>query len=199
MTTLSDATWSALAAEYLDDRDDAGAGANALKLAEYVNLKVQTFDFGEWERFVYPSHHWVPVDDPEPYAGLEELKRAWDAAHVIHVSDCYHDHPVFSRLDNLRFRVWHDSGHVIHDLGFDRVGELDLFIVQARSILKERFHVCWPTAKLDHHGIVEALFSESVYQLAAAIHLGTFPDQQHVRTPGPVARALLDAWGLSRP
>jgi hypothetical protein len=198
--TLSDATWEGLSNEYLYGwssitlDDQADAESNAHELAEYLYTQVS---YNRTDgRLEYLGNIWLPVDNPEPYNGLEELSEAiyqhgtrrlnGQTWLPIEVSDCYHDHPVFARVDNLRFRIWHDTGHYLKALGFDRLGELQLFIQQAHGF---DFH---PQRK----HLVEALFSESVYQLAASVVLGTFPDVQHVRTPGPVGRALLDAWGL---
>jgi hypothetical protein len=198
--TLSDQTWKGLSDEYLYGWSTIGwveidtARANAHQLAEHLATKVEYWEVHGSGREVlqYLGTTWSPVDNAEPYADAAELFEAFYAQHQpaprepIKVSDCYHDHPVFSRLDNLRFRVWHDTGHYIKNLGFDRGSELELFVTQA-SFLKH---------ETNGRALVDALFSESVYQLAASVVLGTFPDVQHVRTPGPVGRALLDAWGL---
>jgi hypothetical protein len=199
--TLSDETWKGLSDEYLYGWSTIGwveidtANANAHQLAEYLARKVEYTSWRstpDWdaEGLSFLGIPWSPVDNSEPYEGLEDLTAAHQIADAtgrpVHVSDCYHDHPVFTREDNLRFRVWHDTGHILSHLGFDRGSELELFVTQA-SFLKHE-----PNGR----ALVDALFSESVYQLAASVVLGTFPDVQHVRTPGPVGRALLDAWGL---
>jgi hypothetical protein len=202
--TLSDQTWKGLSDEYLYGWSTIGwaeidqAQHNAHELAEYLYTQVEYLpEILDGDRLLYAGIAWVPVLDSEPYAGLPELSEAFHQyvnqlrpghppSGPIKVSDLYHDHPVFLRVDNLRFRVWHDTGHVFANLGFDRGGELELFVRQAQ-ILK---------VETNGRALVDALFSESVYQLAASVVLGTFPDVQHVRTPGPVGRALLDAWGL---
>jgi hypothetical protein len=197
MTTLSTSTWEALSHEYLDFRstnDDPGARSNAVDLAKYVwvNTRVDGLDGSVTSIYHRNSRvRWVPVDNAEPYETYEALRWAWaNGPHPLQVSDCYHDHPVWSREDNLRFRVWHDTGHLTHNLGFSADEELELFILQARG-----FHLVTGARQPE---LVDALFSESVYQLAAAKVLGTFPDKQFVRTPGPVGRAVLDAWGFGR-
>ncbi len=183
--TLSDETWQNLAREYFGDfRNDAQAIDSANRLADHLALLVD----GPSPDLQYLGVLWTPVQNSEPYDGLASLSEAiyQDGESVyatpVQVSDLYHDHPVFTRDDNLRFRVWHDTGHYLRQQGFDRAGELELFTIQAQQLAKRP--------------LIDALFSESVYQLAASITLGTFPDKQYVRTPGPVGRALLDAWGL---
>lgn len=194
--TLSDATWTALCDEYLHgehEQTDEQAEVNAHRLAQYLDSQVVHLS---GDAFKYLDVAWRPVDNPEPYDGLGELSEAFTqfyrcGANVL-VSDCYHDHPVFSRVTNLQFRIWHDTGHYLRQKGFDRSGELELFVIQAQT-----FGSTWHRDHgSDKRSLVDALFSESVYQLAASVVLGTFPDQQYVRTPGPVGRALLDAWGL---
>jgi hypothetical protein len=194
MTTLSDSTWRALSHEYLDGhpRDDQHRAIdNADRLADFVSrqTEVVTDVGGDAITAIYAAYsgvRWVPVDNSEPYADFDALRTARRLGSPLEVSDLYHDHPVFSREENLRFRVWHDTAHLDCNLGFSADEELDLFRLQA-----QRF----PAGRTE---LVDALFSESVYQLAAAKVLGTFPDKQFVRTPGPVGRAVLDGWGFAR-
>jgi hypothetical protein len=185
--TLSDATWSALADEYgqaLDGSHGVNSSLvgelNAEALAEYVRgqvldtLPALSADSG--------LHWWRPVDDDTPYRDFAAMRAAWDRGRWLEVSDLWHDHPVFTREDNLRFRVWHDTAHLVEDLGFSDENEVELFVRQARGIGDRQ--------------VIDALFCESVYQLAYCRVNGGYPDRQVVRTPGPVARALLDGLGL---
>lgn len=192
--TLSNDTWSRLSTEYLTGGhwdNQSRATANAYDLSQYVCQQVlYARSPNGVESLHYLDIKWVPVNNPEPYDGLESLEEAiyqqgCDTRKPVQVSDCYHDHPVFTRIGNLCFRVWHDTGHYLRRKGFDPTGELELFVQQAQTF-----------GSANNRALVDALFSESVYQLAACVSLGGFPDEQHVRTPGPVARALLDAWGL---
>jgi hypothetical protein len=192
--TLSDQTWKGLSNEYLYGWSTIGwaeidtAKDNAHQLAEHLTALVDyepRRPFTE-EHLQYTGLTWIPVDYSEPYEGLADLQSDIVAGRVLLVSDLYHDHPVFLRTDNLRFRVWHDTGHALANLDFSRGDELQLFVRQAQDL----------KGLPNGRALVDALFSESVYQLAASVVLGTFPDVQHVRTPGPVGRALLDAWGL---
>lgn len=197
-TLLSPSTWSALAHEYFSPGPEPvgqhGAFWQAAELASYIAKLV------EGPRRILHSATtlqyivlWQAIDDPEPYRDLEHMSNHWDEVLAgkgsLYVSDCHHNHPVFSREDNLRFRVWHDTGHLKRQRDFTPDGEVQLFIDQANDLAG------LPNGK----ALVEALFSESVYQLAACIHLDGFPDVQHVRTPGPVGRALLDGWGFRFP
>lgn len=175
-TILTPTIWSALAAEYLSEPalPSIKAWLNARHLGDYIAGEVAELDNAR--RLTFEATHWFPVQNSEPYSDLDSMRRAWRDDAVVQVSDLYHDHPVWDRVDNLRFRVWHDTGHILTGNDFTPDGELTLFAHQARQ-LDER--------------CAEALFSESVYQLAACIHLGAFPDVQHVRTPGPVGRHVL--------
>ena len=190
-TVFSDSTWQALAAEYNEALSpdlvvgDRIAEQNARLLAEHVAGRVEVSTLPDGRMSV---SGWVPVEDPEPYESFEDMRADFMVA-ISHpstlrmvVSDMYHDHPVFSREDNLRFRVWHDTAHLVENLGFTPNEEVELFQRQALGIESPRVRA--------------ALFCESVYQLAASVVLGEFPDRQAVRTPGPVGRAVLDAWGL---
>jgi hypothetical protein len=191
--TLSDQTWKGLSDEYLYGWSTIGwveidtAKDNAHQLAEHLHKLVDFYpEILDGERLTYSGLTWRPVLDSEPYDGLADLQSDIVAGRVLLVSDLYHDHPVFLRTDNLRFRVWHDTGHALANLDFSRGDELQLFVRQAQDL----------KGLPNGRALVDALFSESVYQLAASVVLGTFPDVQHVRTPGPVGRALLDAWNL---
>lgn len=192
-TILSPAIWDALAHEYLravgDTHQDLVAVSNAQSLGDYVDLQVEggerphpnsgdsTFEYrhaGAW---------WCESRDPEPYADLDELARAW-AVTTVFVSNQYCDHPVWSVRQNVKFRIWHDTHHVVTRNGFDPDGELRVFAHAAKELDGE----CWD----DTGALIDALFCESVYQLAACLHLGGFPDRQAVRTPGRAGRRVLE-------
>jgi hypothetical protein len=183
-TLIEDWEWQALASEYLFGHvyDDSHlAGVNAQWLRDHV-----------WDHVNELSNHsgtyrhlrvnWVPVQDDTPYVDVEHLNNCWREARelgrgALSVSDLHHDHPVFGREDNLRFRIWRDTAHVIHGLDFDVDSEVRLFGIQARDLDSRT---------------VQALFCESIYQLAAFVALGEYPDAQRVRTPGPVGRRVLE-------
>jgi len=192
---LSNATWQALAAEYNKALRGAADGylgiesvTNAEALADYVGERTRTIteDGVTLVWCLGRASVWEAVEDDTPYVDFEAMVTAYDESIVtplkLQVSDLWHDHPVFSRDDNLRFRVWHDTAHIDHGLSFTADDEVELFRAQAAGIGSQ--------------AVRDALFCESVYQLAAAHVAGKYPDRQVVRTPGPVGRALLDAWGL---
>lgn len=189
---LSPVLWAKLADEYLNpvhEGSNADAQRNARILGEYVDQQVHTVQ-PFWYRYL--GVNWVATVDPEPYDGLAAMsddynRAARDRKHEVLVSSQYCDHPVWSEETNVRFRVWHDTGHVLSGNGFDVDGELRLFAAQARTMLETGPNGQYVSTKY----LVDALFSESVYQLAACVHLDGFPDQQYVRTPGPVGRLVL--------
>lgn len=182
--------WTLLAHEYLHptQAQQAQGASNARELADHIAGQVLGPLPELGGELAYKGAQWRPVEDSEPYASLKEMVlfdryvRRHEGAALL-VSDLYHSHPVFTREDNLRFRVWHDTGHIEHGLGFDVDGELRLFSVQARALIDGSPAV--------PDGVIDALFSESVYQLAACVHLGGFPDVQHVVSPGPIGRQVL--------
>jgi len=182
---LGATVWAELANEYLEGTSLTGV-ANAQRLATFLDHQVETVQ-PYW--FKHLGVAWVATINPEPYADLEAMSVDYLEADRHHnsevlVSSCYCDHPVWTEEQNLKFRVWHDTGHVLSGLGFDPDGELRLFAKQARAFQGNR--------DLERaEELVAALFSESVYQLAACIALGGFPDRQFVRGPGPVGRAVL--------
>lgn len=182
---------AALAAEYLAGPSDERAISAAYWLADVLRSDSNVFEVEDESGAEYiltksPHRVWAPTFNSEPYADFDEMAAADLAGEDLLVSDLFHDHPVFDRVDNLRFRAWHDAGHLDHGLGFEPGDELALFWLQARQFTGPRAA-----------SLVAALFSESVYQLAACMHLGGFPDVQVVRTPGPVARQLLADMGLA--
>ena len=188
---LSPAIWDALAGEYLAALENQlptwAAACNARLLAEHVDREVLTVR-PHW--FRYRGVNWVESYDPEPYADLDAMEDAWLAARAdqhreVLVSGEYCDsHPVFTHEQNVKFRVWHDTSHVAQLAGFDPDGELRVFVAQAQNLHRTTRSFAPP--------LVEALFCESVYQLAACLHLGGFPDRQTVRTYGPVGRAVCE-------
>lgn len=188
ITTITTREWESLASEYLfghtnDYLGDAELNAQWLKDHVWDNVSELSNHPGVLR---HRRVNWVPVEDDRPYRDLEHLTNCWNEARELgrgslSVSDLHHDHPVFTREDNLRFRIWHDTAHVQQRLGFSVDDEVALFWIQAQE--------------LDRRS-VDALFCESIYQLAAWVVLGEYPDEQFVRTPGPVARELLDSWGL---
>lgn len=185
---LTQLVWEKLADEYLKPRGWANAAEelraerNACGLASYVDEAVRETSTG----YLYHDVLWAETVNPEPYDGLQSLTAALVAVvngelPSVLVSNQYCNHPVWTQGQNVKFRVWHDTHHVTGQYGFDPDGELRLFAAQARRLLVHPFG----------EELVDALFSESVYQLAACIALDGFPDEQFVRTPGPVGRQVL--------
>lgn len=173
-TILGNALWAALADEYLNGPEvDQEGWVNATLLALYINSEVRTHPLG----LSYEDVLWIPTGDPEPYPDMPAMRRDWVADGIVFVSNQHCDHPVWSVATNVAFRVWHDTGHIKEGLGFSVDDELRLFGRQARHL---------PPQEAD------ALFSESVYQLAACVALGGFPDVQHARSLGPTGRAVRD-------
>jgi hypothetical protein len=194
---LGPEVWAALAAEYLDGAHEADdlaghrldADGAARRLGRYVRAQVDRDERGQVRdaylyglndpvRFMRFDTAWTPVAG-QPYDGLEDLSLAVVSGSA-NVSTDYCDHPVWDLDTNLRFRIWHDTAHVEHRLGFGADDELRLFGVQAHEVAGAG------------QAVVDALFCESVYQLAAFVHLGSYPDVQYVRTLGPVGRAVRD-------
>jgi hypothetical protein len=178
----------ALADEYLNGHDDDWAQArfDSVELARHVADMVvwrPTYD-----RFECAGVTWVPVDEDTPYADFAEMSSAAYRAYFrraegyrMQVSAMHMAHPVFTRRANLAFRVWHDTAHLQHGLGFDVADEVELFVRQCDEL--------GPRARC-------ALFGESIYQLAAYVANGEYPDVQYVRTPGPVASELIAMMGV---
>jgi hypothetical protein len=177
---LSPRLWAQLAAEYFDGTANSRQALDdADLLGRYVDARVQYagWSSSHWaEVYSHLGKKWKAVEVGEPYGGFDDLERAWLDDDVVQVSNLYCDHPVWDEDTNVRFRIWHDTGHVLANKGFDPDGELDLFAIQSLELSP---------------ALQAALFSESVYQLAACIALGGFPDVQQCRTPGPVGRLVL--------
>lgn len=181
---LAPTVWNLLAAEYLHQPQTAVARAQASLLGNHVHDQVRI----RWGRDYLPDsevydHHGVTWSkyDGQPYEGLAGLSTAIGYGRAF-VSTEHCDHPVWTQDTNLRFRIWHDSAHVEHGLGFGVDDELRLFGVQATELHPARWRV----------GEEQALFCESVYQLAAYVSLGRYPDVQRVVEVGPVGRIVLD-------
>jgi hypothetical protein len=189
---LSPALWAALGDEYvrvLAQPADPVAVANAQLLGYHVDQVVEYR--GEADGGAGSYRHagawWAESTDAEPYADLDEMARSW-AVTTTWVSNQHCDHPVWSVRQNVKFRIWHDTHHITTGHGFDPDGELRVFVRQAEELLGDP-HGYGP-AGVDAQ--VDALFCESVYQLAACITLDGFPDTQTVRTPGRVGRKVLE-------
>lgn len=168
--TLRTETWVALAGEYLAG-EPAPSGRWRL-LAEHVGRQV----FGRLDHYEHiDGTPWHPVPG-QPYDGLEHMAASLSTDQRGLVSTDYCDHPLWSEDANLRFRIWHDSAHLHWGLGFDPDDELLLFGLQALELGK---HARW------------ALFVESVYQLAAYMVLGSYPDEQRTPSIGPVGKRVM--------
>jgi hypothetical protein len=194
---LGPEVWAALAAEYLTDPvglpghaaelRERAARHQARRLGRYVRAQVDqvVVTIADADAEIPPAYGyrgacWTPVAG-QPYDGLEDLSLAVVSGSA-NVSTDYCAHPVWDLDTNLRFRIWHDTAHVEHRLGFGTDDELRLFGVQAHEV----------SAAEVFGAEVDALFCESVYQLAAFVHLGSYPDVQYVRTLGPVGLAVRD-------
>lgn len=205
-TILSLDTWRALGCEYLDDTwhaqrpafVDHGASIGWGHLLDHVYANVGSFIKPQGERGGYVVTFipdgtgdarrvdWEPRTDADEIIGWDfDNLKLWadgfpsgESDLPIPLSDLHHDHPYFSRTDNLVFRAWHDTAHLEHNLGFDHDSELKLYGLQAKSISST-----WAR---------NALFCESVYQLAASVVIGGYPDHQYCRRIGPVGRAVRD-------
>lgn len=201
---LTPATWDALANEYLNGERILGAGdpgfANWRRLRTWVwHVTGATLgddreaDGARTVAEIRTSSQggkvlqWKPrTDCDDVIKSFEDLEAARVAylvgwADHLPVSDLHHDHPIFDREDNLRFRAWHDTAHLDHGLGFSANDELRLFGKQAAGLLRAY-----------REEAVDALFCESVYQLAACIVLDGYPEQQRCVALGPVGRAVRD-------
>jgi hypothetical protein len=196
---LSPETWTALAGEYLPSTDwtarpqigqqqrDHGTAQAWYELLDHVRWQTG------WEPDTFlPAEvttlwgddqlRWAADRDADALITSFADLKLWAASDTqIPLSDLHHDHPIFTREDNLRFRAWHDTAHLEHGLAFDATSELKLYGLQgARLVAAGLFDAR------------DALFCESVYQLAAAVHLGTYPERQYCRKLGPVGRAVRD-------
>ena len=193
---FSPAVWRALAAEYLVQLDgglSVVARRDSLELIKHV--EEYAFSWGSpslgavqcvGNVGVAPSI-WYPVPDADPYrdfADMEARYRKGGDRHMMVSGEFCDDHPVFLPRNNVMFRAWHDAGHLAHGLGFSANEEVELFRRSATQADRDGV-VMAPGAR-------RALFSESVYQLAAAHVLGDFPATQTVAALGPVGQRLFD-------
>jgi hypothetical protein len=184
-TLLGPAVWNLLAVEYLHGDQTPWAEQAARYLGQHVQNEVRK----RWNQDHLPDtvlydHRgisWTPFDG-QPYNGLDDLTEAFGYGRAL-VSTEYCDHPVWDLDTNLRFRIWHDTAHVVHQLGFGVDDELYLFGRQARELGAD---TNGPTNE------ESALFCESVYQLAAYVTLGSYPDEQRVVELGPIGRGVFD-------
>jgi hypothetical protein len=172
--------WTLLADEYLHGEQTAVAQDNARHLGQYVSDQVRwTTDGAGRDFYVHHNVRWI-ARPGQPYDGLADLENAVTNRDAV-VSTDHCDHPVWTLDTNLRFRIWHDTAHVEHQLGFSVDEELVLFARQHHELAIA--HEPWAC---------EALFCESVYQLAAFVSLGRYPDVQRAVELGPVGRRVRD-------
>lgn len=178
--------WAVLAHEYLTGGRSNVPGVEAL--GRYVCDHVVEFVPSGLDgvQYRHDGVQWAPVAG-QPYEGLADLSaEVW--AGSARVSTDYCDHPVWSPDTNVRFRIWHDTAHVRCGLGFGVDDELRLFVHQAREIDRNS-SPSWRAIR----PVIDALFCESVYQLAAFVAGGgQYPEQQFVTALGPVGRAVQD-------
>ena len=193
---FSPAVWRALAAEYLVWNGvgyvEPQARRDAYQLLDHVKGYAFPYASPSLGAVECPGNVgvaptvWYPVPDDSPYKDFADMDaRYLQANRHMFVSDEFcDDHPVFSHSDNILFRAWHDAGHIAHQLSFSANDEVELFVKSATQADRDGV-VMVPGAR-------RALFSESVYQLAAAHVLGQFPDRQTVAPLGPVGQRLFD-------
>ncbi len=97
---------------------------------------------------------------PTAYAMLADIAQG---RLVVSVANC--EHPLWSREENIRFRVVHDVvGHASTGGGFDWQGEV-------KAYTKHATHIISPKARL-------ALFTEAVGQVAYQVTNGYFGPQK---------------------
>jgi hypothetical protein len=176
--------WQRLADEYLLGARSNVPGVEAL--GDYVDSQVERWVVGgdaPHVEYWCSGTFWDPVPG-QPYDGLDDLSADVLAGSAL-VSTDYCDHPVWSQDTNVRFRIWHDTAHVRHGLGFGVDDEVRLWVHQAREI--DRLLPVGAGAGR----VIDALFCESIYQLAAFIAGGgRYPDEQYVVAAGPVGKQV---------
>jgi hypothetical protein len=193
-TTLSDATWQVLSDEYrhgrhmLHGQDHQVALANARALEDYLEPLVDVAcDIATGKTCLH--HHgrsWrVDLDHPDPYHSLDDLLFDWRTHLDMRVRCITTDHPGWGEITRYRYQVWHDTAHAETRFDFTRIGELELFKYHASVI---RLNLAGEQA----HRAIEGLWAEMIYPLCTAVVHGRYDDVHNLRTPGPVARALLD-------
>lgn len=109
--------------------------------------------------------------DGQPYGSAEEMAELVDETGVLEVSKDYNEHPIFTKLQNLKFRAVHD--YIVHILGkssFTRRGEIRAYNLHRRLAPRDT----WP-----------ALFTEVAAQACYANSHGEFhPVQKIAILPG---------------
>lgn len=190
--------WADLAQEYLVQLGmglSDQARLNGMELMAHVKRSTR-MDFIDGYGSIYVrggrgvvQSTWLPVADAEPYADFAAMRAAFEADRggMLVSSEYCDDHPVFSPEVNQRFRAWHDAGHLAYGFGFSPNDEIRLF--QRNLWAAEAAHPAKPGMS---HGAQLALFSESIYQLAASVVLGDFPPTQTVAELGPVGLDVFD-------
>jgi hypothetical protein len=174
--------WQRLADEYLFGARSNVPGVEVL--GDYVCDRVEFVRGDLCDFYRYDGVRWAQTVG-QPYDGLADLSVDVLEARVGLVSTDYCDHPVWSQDTNVRFRIWHDTAHVRHGLGFGVDDEVRLWVHQAREI--DRLLPVGAGAGR----VIDALFCESIYQLAAFIAGGgRYPDEQYVVAAGPVGKQV---------
>jgi hypothetical protein len=193
--TLSDTTWQALSDEYRHGRhmphgqDHMVALANAKALGDYLEPLVDVAcDIASGDTCL--RHHgrsWrADLTNPDPYHSLDELLFDWRTHLDMRVRCITTDHPGWDEITRYRYQVWHDTAHAETGFDFTRYGELQLF----------QHHASVIRLNADYAGLaqraIDGLWAEMVYPLCTAVVHGQYDPVHTLRTPGPVARALID-------
>lgn len=180
---VGDIDWDRLTDEYLDGPDGPREGWTYLAR----HISTQVFHI---ERRVLVRQ----VDLPDPYVS-ERHQRADIAAGRFNVSRLHCEHPLWTPSENVSFRIWHDvDGHDQLHAPFDRHGEVLVFWHHANQLRNELSI----GTEADRLQAIDALFSESIYQLAHCISTGYFAKQRAVRL-GRYGRVVRDAIRLVFP
>ncbi len=113
------------------------------------------------------------------------------------VSSAYSDFTIFADVGiNCEFRAWHDSKHILLNLGFDNSGEFAVYQAQLRDI----------AALYDGRDFINfgaLLHADIVGQFEFNEKFGKFPENQalfvseYLRNPG--AAMLVDIYDVIRP
>lgn len=103
------------------------------------------------------------VDESEPYPNVEAMRL--DLCHGrMMVSDLHHEHPIFTRHTNIRFRVLHDLIHCRLNAPFTEQGEFEVYKAHVEG--------------LDNALLCSALYTEVMIQASYRIHFGEFTTQK---------------------
>lgn len=168
--------WARLADEYLNGIDASPKGWDSLRI-HFLSSK--------------PAHGRcvvVETSDPEPYESEEAQHNSIERGLFL-VSNQHCEHPYWSPADNVRFRAWHDiDGHESLRAPFNRYGEVAVFARHAEAI----WHDPAIGTRADRRWAIDALFCESLLQLATWITTGRFAGQRCVLL-GRYGRCLRDA------